>query len=72
MTTKEKAKKFFSRKTETTRDFIKGVNDALDGLYDKFYRYNRKDDGEEYDAGIRWALENIPDVEIATILEYNK
>ena len=65
--TKKEAKKLTDTKTKC--DFIRGVNDALEGIYDKFYRYNRSDDEREYDHGIRWAIDNISDVEINTFIE---
>jgi hypothetical protein len=33
-------------------DQRKGKADRLAGYYDKWYRYNRKDDGAEYDKGV--------------------
>lgn len=36
MMTKKEAKKLTDAKTKC--DFIRGVNDALEGIYDKFYR----------------------------------
>ena len=68
MTKKEALK---SIKNLPNSDYIYGIKDAISGIYDKFYRYNRKDDGYEYDKGIKWALNNILDIEIVTILEYN-
>ncbi len=35
------------------RDYRAGALDAQAGFYDKWYRYNRNDDGAAYDAGIR-------------------
>ena len=35
----------------TTEDAKKGYADRLAGYYDKWYRYNRSDDGAEYDRG---------------------
>jgi hypothetical protein len=32
-------------------DFERGRKEAKAGYYDKWYRYNRKDDGAEYDRG---------------------
>jgi hypothetical protein len=34
-----------------TSDRVKGKRDRLAGYYDKWYRYNREDDGAEYDRG---------------------
>lgn len=38
------------------KDFFAGENDCKSGIYDKWYRYNRKDDGSAYDAG--WMEQN--------------
>ena len=35
----------------TVNDFNAGKRDKRSGYYDKWYRYNRKDDGAAYDAG---------------------
>lgn len=37
-------------------DYEKGRIDCRAGIYDKFYRYNRTDDGQSYDLG--WTNEN--------------
>ena len=37
-------------------DFEKGQRDCRFGIYDKWYRYNHKDDGAEYDKG--WVEQN--------------
>jgi hypothetical protein len=38
--------------TETNvRDFENGQKDKKAGYYDKWYRWNRKDDGKAYDDG---------------------
>lgn len=34
-------------------DFNSGKRDKKAGYYDKWYRYNRKDDGQAYDNGFR-------------------
>jgi hypothetical protein len=34
-------------------DFNCGKRDKKGGYYDKWYRYNRKDDGAAYDAGFK-------------------
>lgn len=41
----------------TLKDIRKGFQDRNAGYYDKWYRYNRKDDGRAYDAGTRLALQ---------------
>lgn len=33
-----------------------GFRDASVGYYDKWYRYNRKDDGRRYDEGVGEAI----------------
>lgn len=37
-------------------DFQAGYDDRINNLYDKYYRYNRADDGAEYDRGQRAAV----------------
>ena len=37
-------------------DASKGIIDCKQGTYDKFFRYNRNDDGSAYDAG--WQYQN--------------
>ena len=37
-------------------DFQRGKKDRLAGYYDKWYRYNRPDDGAEYDRGCAAAV----------------
>ena len=32
-------------------DYEKGMNDCKLGVYDKWYRYHRSDDGQAYDLG---------------------
>jgi len=36
---------------KTLTDEQRGYNNRLAGFYDKWYRYNRNDDGASYDAG---------------------
>lgn len=38
------------------KDFHQGENDCKCGIYDKWYRYNRHDDGTAYDLG--WTTQN--------------
>ena len=38
------------------RDITIGHRDRLVGYYDKWYRYNRKDEGAAYDKGVQIAL----------------
>ena len=37
--------------TTATRDASNGAKDAKAGFYDKWYRYNRIDEGQAYDNG---------------------
>ncbi len=39
-------------------DFQRGYKDRMIGYYDKWYRYNRQDDGAEYDRGAVEASNN--------------
>ena len=39
------------------KDYYQGCDDCRKGIYDKWYRYNRCDEGQAYDAG--WMYENI-------------
>lgn len=32
-------------------DYVKGMEDCKSGIYDKWFRYNRNDDGWSYDMG---------------------
>ena len=43
-------------KLTALQDFRKGIIDCKAGIYDKWYRYNRKDDGAAYDKG--WMRQN--------------
>ena len=38
------------------KDYEMGKEDCKRGVYDKWYRYNHKDDGRAYDLG--WMAEN--------------
>lgn len=38
-------------KARFEKDVQAGINDAKAGIYDKWYRYHRSDDGAAYDAG---------------------
>lgn len=40
-------------------DYEKGMNDCKLGVYDKWYRYNRIDDGQAYDLGWMSMNKNI-------------
>ena len=39
-------------------DEQRGYKDRLAGFYDKWYRYNRKDDGADYDKGCVRAVDS--------------
>ncbi len=39
-------------------DEQKGYKERMAGYYDKWYRYNRKDDGAEYDRGVKRAVDS--------------
>lgn len=41
---------------QAKKDYFAGANDCKNGIYDKWYRYNRKDDGRAYDLG--WMKQN--------------
>lgn len=38
------------------KDYEAGQRDCKAGIFDKWYRYNRKDDGAEYERG--WVEQN--------------
>jgi len=40
------------------KDFAAGKRDRMIGYYDKWYRYNRNDDGSAYDDGVKAALKD--------------
>lgn len=40
------------------RDEAQGYRDRIAGYYDKWYRYNRPDDGAAYDAGCVRAVDS--------------
>jgi len=50
-------------------DFQKGRQDRLAGFYDKWYRYNRPDDGAEYDRGCSDAVNTGRCPEHFTLIE---
>lgn len=52
-------------------DYAAGRNDCVKGIYDKWYRYNRQDDGTAYDLG--WCAQNAETLnESVNIIEVNK
>lgn len=42
---------------QATKDIKAGYNDRMVGYYDKWYRYNRRDEGRAYDIGVKMALQ---------------
>lgn len=38
------------------KDYEQAINDCKNGIYDKWFRYNRTDDGQAYDCG--WVFQN--------------
>ena len=52
-------------------DRIKGRNDRLSGVSDKWYRYNRSDDGAAYDKGVVDAANSGKCPEHFRIIEVN-
>ena len=49
------------------KDHLMGKKDRLSGYYDKWYRWNRADDGRAYDAGVKEAIADprcVADVQI--------
>jgi hypothetical protein len=56
-------------KTTQQTDEMKGKKDRLAGFYDKWYRYNRNDDGAAYDAGVVEAVNSGKCPEHFTLIE---
>ena len=54
--------------TEIT-DERNGYLDRCSGYYDKWYRYNRSDEGKAYDRGVQKALEEHTCSDKCTIIE---
>ena len=46
------------KKTRHTTDEQRGYIDRIAGFYDKWYRYNRSDDGAAYDTGCVKAVDS--------------
>ena len=46
------------------RDIEFGKKDAMAGVYDKWYRWNRDDDGAAYDYGWKKAFDGTKNVQI--------
>lgn len=55
---------------EQGTDQYYGYRDAISGIYDKWYRYHRTDDGEAYNEGWDQAVQDgyVDDIEDITIL----
>lgn len=47
---------YMSKLAIAEKDYEMGKEDCRRGVYDKWYRYNHKDDGRAYDLG--WMEEN--------------
>ena len=54
---------------EKLSDFQLGYRDRVHGFYDKWYRYNRADDGAEYDRGCVYAINCGDAAESVQIIE---
>jgi len=55
--------------TKQISDKERGRKDRLAGYYDKWFRYNRADDGAEYDRGIVEAVNSGKYPEYFTLIE---
>ena len=53
-------------------DFIAGKKERMAGYYDKWYRYNRRDDGAAYDSGVKAAIASGKAKEAGIIIEYKQ
>ena len=58
-------KKEIKKITDETR----GYNDRKAGYYDKWFRYNRKDDGALYDKGVVRAVDSGKCPDYFTLIE---
>jgi hypothetical protein len=54
---------------KTITDEMRGYNDRLAGFYDKWYRYNRLDDGAAYDKGCVKAVDSGKCKEAFTLID---
>lgn len=50
---------FKEKLKQRVNDYIQGTLDCKLGIYDKWYRYNRQNDGRDYDKGWTEANEII-------------
>ena len=57
------------KKIKTITDEQRGYKDRLAGFYDKWYRYNRTDDGAAYDRGCVKAVSSEKCPEYFTLIE---
>jgi len=57
--------------TTNQRDEEAGYRDAQTGYYDKWYRYNRSDDGSSYDKGVGRAMSEGKCPEVVILIEVN-
>ena len=53
-------------------DFNAGKKERMAGYYDKWYRYNRYDDGNAYDQGCLEAVNSGKAPDNCIIIEYNQ
>jgi len=54
-----------------TNDEQRGYNDRLAGFYDKWFRYNRQDDGAAYNRGCARAVDSGKCKDYFTLIECN-
>jgi len=54
------------------KDEQRGYKDRLAGFYDKWYRYNRDDDGAAYDRGCTRAVDSGKCPDHFTFIEANQ
>ena len=55
---------------QAERDYNHGANDCKLGVFDKWYRYNRDDDGRAYETG--WVAQNKTTQNDTVIFLYDK
>jgi len=53
-------------------DEKRGYSDRKAGFYDKWFRYNRPDDGASYDIGCKKAVETGKCPDYFTLIESNR
>lgn len=69
---KSKMKNRTKNWTTEQRDEDRGYKDRLSGHYDKWYRYNRSDDGAAYDRGCVRAVATGRCPDHFTLIEANQ